>query len=407
MRGRLVVILGFLTAGSLAFHLDHGGVAQAAVLVAGLLALSVASDLGDGLGRRPLAEVLRLVAAGDEEGATAALDAALARRPHDVALLALRGRRRLERGDAAGAGDDAVRLLARSPLHEGGLDLLVGATLRQRDPVTRAHALRELERRLSLTLDALGDSPALLCTRALTRVVTEDGWGALADADRAAALGARDDRVTVARAWARAATGDMTGARALVDPLVDDAGEDVKPDHLLVRGFLRLVADDLGGATSDLTDLLRHAPDTADALRCRGQARALEGDADGAERDLEAALAKDEDPSTLLWLLLLGRREALERLAADDPRRWDAALARALLTGDPTALTPTLADAAPTEAERRACLRAVHAARALAAERAGNADAARAAWAEVLALGHALDPLLTWARRRSAGDAPA
>lgn len=406
MRGRLVVILALLAAGSLALHGDHEGVAQAAVMIAGLLALSVASDLGDALGRRPLERVQRLVAAGDDEAAGAALDEALARRPDDVALMALRGQRRLARGDAPGALDDARRLLARSPLHQEGLDLLVGATLRERDPAARAHALRELERRLSLTLDALGDSPALLRARSTTRVAIGEVWGALADADRAAALGARDDRVVVARAWARAATGDLAGALALVDSLVAGAEEDARGEHRLVRACLRLLAGDLGGATSDLTDLLRYAPEAAEALRCRGQVRAIEGDADGAAADLEAALAKDDLPATRLWLGLLGRREALEPLAADGPR-WEAALAAALLADDPAALTPTLADVAPTDAERRACLRAVHAARALAAERAGDADGARAAWGEVLTLAPALDALVTWARRRSATDAPA
>lgn len=255
----------------------------------------------------------------------------------------------------------------------------------------------ELERRLSLALDALGDSPRLLLARARARLELEDGWAAREDVDRAIALGDRDARTRQARARALAMTDELDAALRLADELVAEADPDA-PSAVPLRARLRLVAGDVAGALHDLNDLVRYQPDLAWIRRERGIALTIEGRHDDAVAELTRAVALDPtDALAQLWLGLLGAT-----VPADDgapASRWDVALARALAAGaDPL----DAAELAVSDADRRACLRHAHAARALAAERAGDLAAARAAWSEVAALAPALDPLPAWARRRLA-----
>ena len=110
------------------------------------------------------------------------------------------------------------------------------------------------------------------------------------------------------------------------------------PREGLAEAQARLWRGDLSGAREALDELLRLAPDQAEALTVRAQVRAWQGDPPGCTADLERALALDPEhpPALALQAELLLQRdqpraalEAVERALARAPSDPEARLTRA------------------------------------------------------------------------------
>ncbi|MCO5168905.1 MAG: tetratricopeptide repeat protein [Planctomycetes bacterium] len=365
------------------------------------------------------------LAAGDAAGARQDADAAVELAPRDPGVRVGRAVVREGLGDLTGALDDLAAALEVDPEHATALSHRGAIRLRMRRPeeafadLTRAIELAPgkrlvagaaLANRALLRHDrgdlegALQDVEAALrldsslgrayLVRASVRVARQDLDGAREDLDRALRHDPDDPDALANRGSLRAHAGDVAGALADLDRAVE-----LRPRSFVARvqrGKVRLRRGDLDGARADLEEATRiegRAPeawrllaevherrgDAGARASCLAQARALarddvetvlelveeraqRGDWAGAERQLDAALAREE---TARLRLLRGKvrlaqrraaaaREDFDRAAALDPGSAEAWVGRSLarrLEGDPLGGDADLRTAAATSSE--------------------------------------------------------
>jgi len=349
---------------------DCGAVAEYAALAAkspddgALLAswAAAADRCGDRVGARAAAQRALAHAAGDARvlaaaadvlergdpcGASAAYGALRASQPRDAEWAARRARAALRCGDekaAREAMDDAVALSSAAPTSLGRLAFLVAAL----GDCAASRRYAALAKRLSLdAASRLDEARALKNCGEKAAAKTAAGAAliaAAADADLAAraaellaelgecprALDALGVLVAAApadpaRRLDRASAAAACGNRALARADLKRAEAAANP---AARSRAAVIEQDLGDdrrAVELLDGLVAAAPRDAALLSRRGVARALGGDAAGARRDLEAALALD--PKRADVYLSLGSLDRRDGRGADARALFERGLA--------------------------------------------------------------------------------
>jgi tetratricopeptide (TPR) repeat protein len=251
--------------------------------------------------RRELAEAVR------------ALDGHLVRWPDDAAAEYVRGRGRLELGDAAGAETDARAAVSKG--FRPGWTLL-GLVLMHRYHQRVDGPGWNHRARLAAASDLVDEAK-----RAFER-----GAGGAADAAREGLGWTRDDAVTEQLAAAlhlEMHAGDRAGARRVLEAsyaqyrdeevarwlglLTEDADELVRRMSEAIalapgwempyydRAFGRYLRGDVAGAEADMTEAIRLRPDWVEARLNRGAYRSKLGNFAGARADLKGVLERRPD----------------------------------------------------------------------------------------------------------------
>lgn len=229
---------------------------------------------------------------GRREEAYAAVAGLLKGKPSLAAALALRGRFELQDGEASKAEASLRAAVAADPRDGAAAFWLGQALLRQRQ---FDEAERAFEGALRLSPSS-GSVHVELSRLMLRRGRAADAVTYARDAVR---LAPRDGAGRAALVRALAAAGDLGGAtRALA---AVSAGRERDPQLRMLEGELRLARKDPAGAARAFSEALEASPALYEALDGLVASRLATGDAEGARRDVAAALARtSEDAGALV-----------------------------------------------------------------------------------------------------------
>ncbi len=281
---------------------------------------SVETDLDRGAGEDRLERAMLRLDRGDLAGAREDADAAVIDAPDSAKAIGMRGLVRWKQGDLEGAladVDRAIELepaLATSWATRAGIRLIRDdvpgaiddfAEAIRRDPEgagshnNRGEALARIGRfeealaDLDRALELRPDLGAALVNRASVRLSLGDVAGAEADHDRAIAVEPDLALAWCARAVFRRARGDPTGALLDLDRAIQIAPDDIA--SRTERAAVRRLGGDVAGAVEDWRRVVETDPGRVGALQNLGGALYELGRPDEALRVLDRALALAPD----------------------------------------------------------------------------------------------------------------
>lgn len=207
-------------------------------------------------------------------------DAPAARRPSLPESLTMRAAMKLQRGDMAGALDDANRAILRDS-HNSAAHALRG-TIRM-TAGNHAGAMADYSRSIELTPDVRGIE-VVYTNRANLHWLERNPQAAKADLARALALNSDFGLAYNVRARLKGDAGDLDGARADFDRAIQ-----LEPKMMPAyagRASVHLQAGRLAESLADYKTLMWSLPGDADAVASHGIVRGLMGDTAGAVADL-------------------------------------------------------------------------------------------------------------------------